>query len=188
MKINFNYSNIYDELLTHMSRNNYDNKQYLEMEAKTLEFSKYFKENENKIIKEIENISGLKFNSNVNCFVVKHLGFRAISNPLTIKFTKDFKYLTAVLAHELIHILLNDNEKVLNLVRKKFNYSFNDFKIHFPVLLIERKVIENLFGNGFFKNVLIKDDHNQELAFEWEKVNKVYDKFDKNIIKFLEKI
>jgi len=170
-----------------MSRNNYNNEQYLEMFANTSKFEKEWKKEEFRIIKEIGRISGLKFNKDIKCFIVKHLGFRAISYPLTIKFTKDFEYLKAVLIHELIHILLNNHEKVLNLVKKKFNYSENDFKIHFPVLLIEKKVIENLFGIKFFNNVLIKDGHNQELAYEWEKVNEVYDKFDKNIIKFLEK-
>lgn len=187
MKINFEYSSVYDELLTHMTNNQYNNKQFLEMQSYALEFEKYWGKNENKIIKEIQKVSGLKFNQNVKCFIVKHLGFRAISYPLTIKFIKDFKYLTAVLIHELIHILFMNNEKILNLVKKKFSYYENDVKIHFPVLLIERKVIENLFEDGFFNNVLIKDDHNQELAYEWILVDKVYDKFDKNIIKFLEK-
>ena len=187
MKVDFEYSQVYDELLSYMSRNQYGNKQYLDMQVATLEFQKYWRKNENKIIKEVQKVSGLKFSKEVRCFVVKHLGFRAISSPLTIRFTKDFKYLSAVLIHELIHILLADNNKVLELVKKKFNYSANDFKIHFPVLLIERKVIENLFGTSFLNNVLIKDDHNQELAYEWQEVNKVYNKFNNNIVRFLEK-
>ncbi|AJF62498.1 MAG: hypothetical protein QT11_C0001G0349 [archaeon GW2011_AR20] len=187
MRINFEYSQIYDELLTYMSRNNYDNRQYLEMLRNTLEFEKNWRKNEKRIEKEIEKVSGLKLSKEVRCFIVKHLGYRAISYPLTIKFTRDFEYLTAVLVHELIHVMLNKNERVLTLVKKKFNFYQNDFKIHFPVLLIERKVIENLFGNKFFNNVLIKDDHNLELAYEWEKVNEVYDEFDTSIIKFLEK-
>src|SRR3989344_7956797 len=174
MRINFEYSQIYDELLTYMSRNNYDNRQYLEMLRNTLEFEKNWRKNEKRIEKEIEKVSGLKLSKEVRCFIVKHLGYRAISYPLTIKFTKDFKYLTAVLTHELIHILLKDNKKILSLVNKKFNDKENDFKIHFPVLLIERKVIEEIFGSAFFNNVLIKDDHNQELAYEWGKVNEVY--------------
>ena len=188
MKINFEYSQVYDELLTYMSRDNYDNKQFLEMQSATLEFEKYFKKNEIEIIRKIEKISGLKFGKDVKCFIVKHLGFRAISYPLTIKFSKDFKYLTAVLIHELIHIILMNNNNILKLVNQKFADEEKDFKIHFPVLLIERKVIENLFGNKFFNNVLIKDDHNQELAYEWDKVNKIYDKFDKNIVKFLKNV
>ena len=187
MKINFEYSQVYDELLTHMAHNQYNNKQFLEMQTSTLEFEKYWKKTENKIIKEIQKVSGLKFNKESKCFIVKHLGFRAISYPLTIRFTKDFKYLTAVLIHELIHVLLMNNKKTLNLVKKKFNDEENDTKIHFPVLIIERRVIENLFGNAFFNNILVKDDHNQELAYEWDLVNKHYNKFNSNIIKFLEK-
>ena len=188
MKVNFEYSEVYDELFTYMSRNEYNNKQYLEMLAFTSKFEKHWNKNEDKIINQIEKISGLKFKKDIKCFIVKHLGFRAISNPLTIKFIKDFKYLTAVLIHELIHVLLNHNKKVCDLVKKKFDYSTNDYKIHFPVLLIERKVIENLFGNDYFNNVLIKDDYNQELAYEWKKVNEVYNKFDKDIIKFLKNV
>ncbi len=188
MKINFEYSQVYDELLTYMSRDNYDNKQFLEMELSTIKFERYFNKYKMQIIKEIERISGLKFGKDVKCFIVKHLGFRAISYPLTIKFSKDFKYLTAVLIHELIHKLLMNNERILDLVKEKFDYEENDLKIHFPVLLIERKVIENLFGESFFDNVLLKDDHNQELAYEWNRVNKIYNKFDKNIIKFLKNV
>jgi len=187
MKLNFQYSQVYDELLTYMSRNNFENKQILELETFTIQLSNYFKDKQSKIVKEIERVSGLKFSSNVNCFIVKHLGYRAISDPFTVKVNKNFNYLTGVLIHELIHILLKNNQTILKLVNNKFKHEENDFKIHFPVLLIERKVIENLYGERFFSNIGKKDDHNPDLAFEWSEVNKVYDKFNNNIIKFLEK-
>ena len=187
MKLNFQYSQVYDELFNYMSRNSFDNSQILELEAFTIQLSNHFKDKQNKIIKEIEKVSGLKFSINVKCFIVKHLGYRAISDPFTVKMNKDINYLTAVIIHELVHILLRDNQTMLKLVNKKFAHEENDFKIHFPVLLIERKVIENLFGEKFFNKIRKKDDHNPDLAFEWSEVNKVYDKFNNNIIKFLEK-
>ena len=187
MKLNFQYSQIYDELFSYMSRNDFNNKQILELETFTIQLSNYWGRINNKVLKEIEKVSDLKFNNNVNCFVVKHLGYRAISEPFTIKMYKDFNYLTGVIIHELVHILLRDNQKILKIVNEKFVHEGNDFKIHFPVLLIERKVIENLFGNKFFNNIMKKDDHNPDLAFEWQEVNKVYDKFNSNIIRFLEK-
>lgn len=187
MKLNFQYSQVYDELLTYMSRNSFENKQILELETFVIQLSNYFKDKQNKIIKEIERVSGLKFSSNINCFVVKHLGYRAISDPFTVKMYKDFNYMTAMLIHELTHVLLKDNQTILKLVNKKFAHEENDFKVHFPVLLIERKVIEDLFGEKFFSKVKKKDDHNPDLAFEWSEVNKVYSKFNNNIIKFLEK-
>ena len=186
MKLNFQYSQVYDELLSYMSRNNFDNKQILELETFTIRLSNHWKNLNDKVVKEIEKVSGLKFNSHVDCFIVKHLGYRAISDPFTIKMNKEFNYLTAVIIHELIHILLKDNQKILNLVNKKFNQD-NDFKVHFPILLIERKVIENLFGQKFFSKVMQKDDHNPDLAFEWNEVNKAYDEFNNNIVKFLER-
>ncbi len=187
MKLNFQYSQVYDELLNYMSRNNFDNKQILELETFTIQLSKHWNNNHNKIVKEIEKVSGLKFNSNVDCFIVKHLGYRAISDPFTVKMNKDFNYTTAVIIHELVHILLKDNQNVLKLINNKFKSEENDFRIHFPVLLIERKIIENLFGEKFFSRIMEKDDHNPDLAYEWQEVNKVYDKFNSNIIKFLEK-
>ncbi len=187
MKLNFQYSQVYDELFNYMSRNYFDNAQILELETFTIQLSNHFKDKQNNIIKEIEKVSGLRFQSNVNCFVVKHLGYRAISDPFTIKMYKDFDYTTAVVIHELIHILLRDNQTILKIVNKKFAHEENDFKVHFPVLLIERKVIENLFGAKFFNKVMTKDDHNPDLAYEWKEVNNVYNKFNSNIIKFLEK-
>ena len=187
MKLNFQYSQVYDELLSYMSRNSFDNKQILELETFVIQLSNYFKNRQNKIIIEIERVSGLKFQSSVNCFIVKHLGYRAISDPFTVKMSKDFDYLTGVIIHELIHSILKDNQTILKLVNKKFEHEENDFKVHLPVLLIERKVIENLFGEKFFNKIRKKDDHNPDLAFEWSEVNKVYDKFNSNIIKFLEK-
>src|SRR3989344_3610590 len=133
MKLNFQYSQVYDELLSYMSRNNFNNKQILELETFAILLSNHFKDKQNKIIKEIERVSGLKFSGNVNCFIVKHLGYRAISDPLTVKMNKDFNYLTAVVIHELIHILLKDNQTVLKLVNDKFKYEENDFKVHFPI-------------------------------------------------------
>ena len=187
MKLNFNYSQVYDELLSYMSRNNFDNKQIIELETFCIELSKYWDNLNNKIVKEIEKVSSLKFKSNVDCFVVKHLGYRAISDPFTVKVHKDFNYLTGVIIHELIHILIRDNEKIIKLVNNKFKHEENDFKIHFPVLIIQKKVIENLFGEKFFNNIMKKDDHNPDLAYEWDQVNKVYNYFNSNIIKFLEK-
>jgi len=186
MRLNFQYSSVYDELFNYMSRNYFDNSQVLELETFTIQLGNYWNKNHNKIVKEIEKVSGLKFQSNVDCFIVKHLGYRAISEPFTVKMTKNFDYLTGVIIHELIHILLRDNQKLLSLVNKKFAHEENDFKVHFPVLLIERKVLENLFGEKFFSKIMKKDDHNPDLAFEWENVNKVYDKFNNNIVKFLE--
>src|SRR3989344_7137031 len=105
MKVNFKYSQVYDELFSYMSRNKFGNSQILDLETFTIQLSNHWKQDENKIIREIEKVSGLRFQSNVNCFIVKHLGYRAISDPFTIKVNRDFNYLTAVIIHELVHTI-----------------------------------------------------------------------------------
>ena len=70
MKLNFQYSQVYDELFNYMSRNSFDNSQILELEAFTIQLSNYFKDKQSKIIKEIEKVSGLKFQNNVNCLLL----------------------------------------------------------------------------------------------------------------------
>ena len=134
-----------------------------------------------RIIKEIENVSKLKFKGNVDCFVVNSMFYESISHPFTIKIEKDFDRLFTIFVHELTHILLVQNFKkvapLVNLIDKDPNY-----RAHFPVLLIERKVLERLSKN-YKKQKRIED-----LDYVWEDVEKIYDNFkksNKGIVHFL---
>ena len=100
--------------------------------------------------------------------------------------TENIETIKGILIHELIHVLLKDNKKILDLIRKKFNYEDYDFKVHFPVLLIQRKVIENLYGKSYFLKVLQQEKDIDELGYEWDRVNQHYNKFDKGIVNFLQ--
>ena len=87
------------------------------------------------------------------------------------------------MVHELIHILFVQNEnkvlKVLNCLSGDHNY-----KVHFPVLLCERKVLENLHGS--FK----AEKRVEDLDYIWRDVDKVYTMFkkdNKGVINFLNK-
>jgi len=182
------YSSVYDELLTVMKKKKYSNKQYLEMERFAAGIENLWKKEGNFIRREIEKVSGLKFRKKVRCFVVKNMDFNAISYPLTIKYNKNMEVIKSNLIHELIHILLRDNQKILKYVKEKFNYDDSDFKVHFPVLLIQRKVTENLYGKKFFERVLKFESKIEGLGYEWKKVNKYYSKFDKNVVKFLKNV
>ena len=186
--IDFVYSSVYDELFTSMKKKKYSGKQFVDMERFSASLQSFWEREGGKIKKEIEKVSGLRFRYKLRCFVVKDMNFNAISFPFTLRYNKDIEVIRGILIHELAHVLLRDNKKVLELVRKKFGYEDYDFKIHFPVLLIQRKVIENLYGNKFFDRTLKYEDKIDELGYEWKRVNKYYNKFDKNIGKFLQNV
>ena len=184
--IDFVYSSVYDELFTSMKRKKYSGKQYLEMEQFSALMQSFWEKEGKKIKSEIEKVSGLKFRYKIRCFIVKNMDFNAISFPFTLKYNKNIETIKGILIHELIHVLLKDNKKILDLIRKKFNYEDYDFKVHFPVLLIQRKVIENLYGKSYFLKVLQQEKDIDELGYEWDRVNQHYNKFDKGIVNFLQ--
>ena len=186
--IDFVYSSVYDELFTVMKKKKYSGKQYVDMERFTASLQSFWEKEGKKIKGEIEKISGLKFTYKVRCFTVKDMDFNAISFPFTLKYNKNPDVIRGILIHELIHVLLKDNKKVLELIRKKFGYEDYDFKVHFPVLLIQRRVTENLYGKEYFKKVLQQERDIDELGYEWDRVNQYYPKFEKGIVGFLQNV
>ncbi len=185
MKLEFIYSPIYDNLLTDMSKKEFSNNQIKEMEFYKEELELIWKKEENKIIKEIEKISKLKFKSNRKCFIVNNMKYTAISNPLTVK-REHIERTKTILIHELVHILFEDNkDKIKKLIEKSYPEESMDFKIHVPVLLITRKVVEKLYGEKEFNIILEKEMHIDILNSVWPEVNKIYSKFNSNIVLFL---
>ena len=186
MKIEFAYSPIYDSLLTEMSRKIFDINQAKEMELYKEEIEAFWEKDENKIIKEIETIANLKFKSSKTCFIVKHMKYAAISKPLTIKSGQHLQRAKTILIHEIIHTLLDDNkEKIDELIKKIYPYETLEFKIHVPVLLITRKVVEKMYGVEIFNEIINDEMRRDILDRVWPKVNSIYPKFNKDIIKFL---
>ena len=186
MKINFVYSTIYDNLLTEMSKKAFSEEQMKEMEFYKEEFEASWKKDERKVIKEMEKISNLKFNGNKNCFLVYHMRYTAISNPLTLKREQHLERAKTVLIHELIHTLMEDNkEKLAKLINKTYPEEGVEFKIHVPVLLITRKVIEKIYGEVILNEVLKDEERMPVLKSVWPEVNSIYPKFKKDIVKFL---
>lgn len=136
--------------------------------------------NGNKIVKEIEKVSRLRFKKNIDCFVVSSMPYESISHPFTIKAEKNKDKLLAIFVHELTHVLMSQNFKdvhhLLSFMDKDHNY-----RVHFPVLLIERRVLERL--NKDYK----KQKRIEGLDYVWKDVNKVYPVFcnSKGIVNFL---
>ena len=186
MKINFIYSTIYDNLLTEMSKKEFSEEQMKEMGFYKEELEASWKKEERKIIKEIEKTSNLKFSGNKTCFLVYNMRYSAISNPLTLKREPHLERAKTVLIHELIHTLMDDNkEKLAKLIDKTYPEENVEFKIHVPVLLITRKVIEKIYGEAILNEVLKDEERMPVLKSVWPEVNSIYPKFKKDIVKFL---
>ncbi|MBS3152391.1 hypothetical protein J4230_03195 [Candidatus Woesearchaeota archaeon] len=186
MKLQFIYSPIYDNLLTDMSRKEFSTEQMKEMEFYKEELEATWKRKEKKIINVIEKTAKLKFKGNKTCFLVNNMKYKAISNPLTLKKEPHLERAKTIIIHELVHILLEDNkEKIKQLIEKIYPEESMEFKIHIPVLLITRKVVETIFGKELYEEI-IKDEMKRDvLNSAWPEVNSIYDRFKKDIIKFL---
>ena len=186
MKIEFIYSPVYDNLLTDMSKKQFSIDQMKEMEFYKAELEASWEKEGNKISKEIEKVSKLKFKGNKTCFVVNTMKYAAISRPLTIKKEAHLERAKTILIHELIHTLLEDNrEKIAKLIEKTYPAESLDFRIHIPILLITKKVVENLYGDTLFQEILSDEMKRDVLNSAWPEANRLYPKFKDNIINFL---
>ena len=186
MKLTFIYSTIYDSLLTEMSKKEFSANQEKEGYFYKEEFEAFWKKEEKKIIEEIEKVAKLKFKENRTCFLVQNMKYTAISNPLTLKRHQHLERAKTILIHELIHILLEDNkEKLEKLIAKSYPQESLEFKIHIPILLITRKVIENLYGAKDLQEILNDELKREILNSAWPEVNSIYPKFKKDIVRFL---
>ena len=188
MKVNFFYSEPYDRMLTDMLGNSFPNEQPMIIKKYQKNLESYWKKEEDKIIKEIEKISNLKFKSNVDCYIVNDMFYDAISNPFTIRIEKDFGRMKSVLIHELIHILFVQNSQKLIKLIEEVPEKQHSYKVHFPLLLIHRKVLENLYGKSYFQKQLKYDNELTELKPLWHHINILYPKFNKDIVKFLKNV
>ena len=186
MKIIFEYAEIYDEVLTEMSRKKIDPEQEKQEEELVRKFSQYWKSKETKIISSIQKNRKLKFKrKEIKCYFVNHLGYHAISNPLTIRIGGTLEDMRDILVHELIHNLFIDNEKLtLPIIKRTYEDEDFSFKAHVPVLLIERKVTEDLFGKAYF-SAFEKKDRILNFKFEWLEVDRLYPRYSGNIVSFL---
>ena len=188
MKVNFFYSEPYDRMLTDMLGNPFPNEQPIIIKKYQKNLESYWKKEENKIIKEIEKISNLKCKSNANCYIVNNMFYDAISNPFTIRIEKDFGRMKSILIHELIHILFVQNSSKLIKLIEEVPERQHSYKVHFPLLLIHRKVLEKLYGKSYFQKQLKYDNELTELKPLWHHINILYPKFNKDIVKFLKNV
>ena len=184
MKIDFHYSTIYDDMLTEMSKKRQDLYQVREVTTFMDKFEKEWKKKENKIISAIEKNSKLKFKKNITAYFVRNMLFAGISAPLTIRFNKHIKKTETILIHELIHnVFIQNKEKAVKLIAKTYPEEDWSFKIHIPVLLIQKRVFQTIYGQKA-TSLFIKK--NKEIfGPEWIEVERIEKKYKGDILKFL---
>lgn len=171
-------------MLTEMSKKTQDLMQIREVQRfmKTFEFG--WTQREKKIILAIEKFSGLKFKKNLTCYFVKNMFFPAMSIPLTLRISKNLKSTENILIHELIHNIFSQNEKTLI---KPLSHSYPDddwdFRIHVPLLLIQQRVMESVYGKKEAEAFIKKNK--QIFGPEWAEVARIQKKYKNNLLKFL---
>jgi len=183
MKTTFKYSKIYDELHTTTLRKKFSKELIYKGELKEAELQNWWNKEGKKVIRTIEKTAGLKFKENQICYLVNHMKFTAISHPLTIRITEED--IKPILIHELIHILMEEHKELISKKIEKFKGIEHEVKIHIPVLLIERKTLEILYGKEQFKQQYEKEKELEILDQAWPMVEDLYPQFKKPLINFL---
>ena len=179
MKVKFHHSQDYDQMLTVMMGIKFDP---LKAREYKIDFQTEWENQENKILKTIEKASKLKFKSKIDCYIVQSMAYKAISHPLTISTEEDVQKNIHLLIHELIHIILVQNQTNQLLRKLEKNYENHDAMVHVPVLLVQKRVEEILYGKKSFTN------HIDGLEAHLPIITRLYPKYVKqrsNVLEFL---
>ena len=147
-----------------------------------IEFELEWANQEKDILETIEKASKLKFKSKIDCYIVQSMAYKAISHPLTISTEEDVEKNIHLLIHELIHIILVQNQTTRLLRKLEANYEDHDAMVHIPVLLVQKRVEELLYGKKSFTN------HIDGLEAHLPIITRIYPKYLKqrsNVLEFL---
>lgn len=192
-KIDFKYSYVYDDLF----RNSPDLKKILIKQNKKypsaseiIEFMNnieiVWKTEGNKILKEMSNISGIKWKiGNISCYVVGVC--RPMSDPLTIKICNDITHGIDILTHELIHQLqstISDKkwDKWQKYLDEKYPRETKTTKDHVLLNAIHMALYLQLFG----ADRLMRDMWNSKVSNDYKRSWEIVEKEgpDKIVTKF----
>ena len=158
-KFIFKYSTIYDKnwsLVLNKEYNRQKNKEQAEEFIK--ELGKIWDPNEDKILEAIAHYSGLIWkNKNIKVYFVSNLKVSGFSDPLTIRMSNNYLWITKTLTHEAVHEILLQNhdelKKVYKLLDKKFPEENIKTKVHVLVNAITEKAFGIIFGEKESKKI-----------------------------------
>ena len=152
---------------------------------------KYWKKYEKPILKELSQISRLKWKSKeIPCYVVGDCVL--FSDPLTIGMYKDKDWFVNNLIHELIHQLFTQegnevkSKKAWNYIYRKYKKESHNTQIHIPLHAIHTHIYLNFFDKKKLEEEIKFNKYFKDYKRSWDIVQK---KGYKNIInEFTEKI
>jgi len=176
-KIIFIHSHSYNELYREL----YGNKNYpteKEIINYIRKIQKIWSKISNKVLKEIEKVTKLKFkDKKIPCYVVG----RAIpfASPLTIPIYKEeYNYFIDTLIHELIHILFTQ-EGNFNKAKMAWRYIFRkyknetfDTKLHIPLHAIHTHIYTIFFSKERLEHDILELFNLRAYRRSWEIVNR----------------
>jgi hypothetical protein len=170
-KIQFHYSPIYYEHLVLPKNFVIPKDEFIYKNTRKLELK--WRRIEKKILKELENVTGLKWQeSHIYIYVTSGVGW--FSAPLTISIVKDADFMVEMLIHELIHRILSENEN-WNIIKTKWLKLMGKYKkenrnirIHIPVNAIHKHIYLKFFSQKKLELEIkrVKDD--KDYARAWE--------------------
>ncbi len=180
-KIIFRYSNVYDERFRQAWISRKEKKPY-PSPKRIISYKKQIEKEwgnvGKKILRELENITGLKWwEKEIKCYVVGRT--RAFSDPLTIAIFKDKTFFIDILTHELIHQILSqnrDNSKDFwKYMHSKYKTLNQKTVTHIPLNAIHKKLYLKLFGSKRLERDIKRSDElapkHPEYKKAWQIVN-----------------
>ena len=176
-KIIFRHSHSYDQVYKDISRiKNYPTESEVMLYIKKIQ--KIWNKIGKKILKELENITKLKFkDEKIICYIVgKAIPF---ADPLTIPiYTKEHNYFIDTLIHELIHILFTQEGNLIK-AKNSWKYIFNKYKnetfntkIHIPLHAVHTHIYTIFFSMERLEHDIIEIFNLHAYRRSWEIVNR----------------
>ena len=183
LKIKFVYSSIYDRRYRESPRiqkilkdkdKSYPSIKKITNYVKSIE--ELWKKQDNKILREIEKVTGLKWKEKeIKCYVI---GFgRCFSDPLTMKLFENKNDFIDILTHELIHQIQFQNSKKTRewfklYLKNNYKKESHSTKSHISVHAIHKKIFLNLFNKKRFERQINFHKKFPDYKKAWEIVEK----------------
>ena len=170
-KTQFHYSPIYFEHLALPKNFVMPTDKFIHENTRKLELK--WRRIEKKILKEIENATGLKWQeSHIYIYITSDVGW--FSAPLTMSITEDTDVMLDMLIHELIHRILSENENWVIIKRRwvkllgKYKKENTNARIHVPIHAIHKHIFLKFFNQKRLELEIkrVKDD--KDYARAWE--------------------
>ena len=169
-KIQFHYSPIYYEHLALPKNFVIPKDEFIYKNTRKLELK--WRKIEKNILKELENVTGLKWQeSHIYIYVTSGVGW--FSAPLTMSITEDIDFMLDTLIHELIHRILSENENWGN-IKKRWSKLLGKYKkenlntrIHVPIHPIHKHIFLKFFNQKRLELEIKRVKDNKDYARAW---------------------